>query len=161
MCRSADLRLSKSGKKTSAGCVSRMRRRSSRIGTLSGGRTLPAEVDEKIREICREGSEPSAMATRQALTKVLEATAPCMPELIGGSADLSGSCGTLHSGSRDLHPDTPDGNFIHYGVREAAMSAAISGMQLHGGVRPYSGTFPVLLGLRPTSGPPLGADGHR
>ncbi|MEM7612187.1 MAG: transketolase [Pseudomonadota bacterium] len=84
----------------------------------------------------------ATMATRKASLAALNAlVAEHLPEMIGGSADLTGSNCTYHAGSQVLDAGSPAGNYINYGVREFAMSAIGNGLQLHGGVRPYSGTF--------------------
>ena len=80
-------------------------------------------------------------ATRKASLHALNAFAPDLPELIGGSADLTGSNLTLHAGSRVVGPSTADGNYLHYGVREFGMVAIMNGLALHGGFIPYGGTF--------------------
>ena len=106
-------------------------------------------ADAAIREIAAEARD---MATRKASLRALEAFAPHLPELIGGSADLTGSNNTLHSGSRVIgagdgsKSDTGDaaGNYIYFGVREFAMAAILSGLALHGGFIPYGGTFLVF-----------------
>ena len=67
-----------------------------------------------------------------------------MPELLGGSADLSHSNNTWWSGAKPISKDDYDGNYIHYGVREFAMSAIMNGLALHGGCIPYGGTFLVF-----------------
>jgi len=81
------------------------------------------------------------MATRKASLVALNAFAPMLPELAGGSADLTGSNLTRHSGSTVITGDDASGNYIYFGVREFGMSALCNGMSLHGGVIPYSGTF--------------------
>ena len=88
---------------------------------------------------------PPKIATRVASQKVLEKIVPALPFLIGGSADLTGSNGTRikHHTSRS-QPGNFAGNYIHYGVREHAMAAAMNGMALHGGIVPYGGTFLVF-----------------
>ena len=83
-------------------------------------------------------------ATRKSFERVLNQIAPALPELIGGSADLTGSNNTFHETSRALSHAAPDGNYIYYGVREFAMSAIMNGLCLHGGVIPYGGTFLVF-----------------
>ena len=75
---------------------------------------------------------------------MLDILAPAVPELLGGSGDLTGSNNTLFKGARTLTPEDPSGNYIHYGVREFGMTAAMNGMALHGGVIPYGGTFLVF-----------------
>ncbi len=87
---------------------------------------------------------PAAMATRKASGAALEAIVPAAPELVGGSADLTGSNNTKVSGLEPLSGQDYAGRYIHYGIREHAMAAAMNGMALHGGVIPYSGTFLVF-----------------
>ncbi|HZQ36454.1 MAG TPA: transketolase, partial [Dehalococcoidia bacterium] len=82
-----------------------------------------------------------AMATRSAQGKVLNALAPKVPELFGGSADLSGSTDTDMKGQGVFQKGTYEGRNIYFGVREHAMGAALNGMTLHGGVRPFGATF--------------------
>ncbi len=84
------------------------------------------------------------MATRQASGAVLNALAPVLPTLIGGSADLAPSNNTLLKGLDDFQKATPAGRNLHFGVREHAMGALLNGMALHGGVIPYGGTFLVF-----------------
>ena len=67
-----------------------------------------------------------------------------MPELVGGSADLTGSVNTKTAALQPMTPETPGGRYIHFGVREHAMAAAMNGMALHGGVIPYGGTFLIF-----------------
>ena len=84
------------------------------------------------------------LAGRQASQKALEALAPVMPELTGGSADLTGATLTQVRGMASVGPGQFAGRYIHYGVREHAMAAAMNGMALHGGLIPYGGTFFVF-----------------
>jgi transketolase len=84
------------------------------------------------------------MATRKASGKVLNALAPVLPELLGGSADLAGSNNTTIRLGDDLGPENPGGRNVHFGVREHAMGAIMNGMALHGGFIPYGGTFLVF-----------------
>jgi transketolase len=84
---------------------------------------------------------PKEMATRVASELVLDALTVALPEMIGGSADLTGSNNTKPKRLAVLSAAEPAGRFIHYGVREHGMAAAMNGMALHGGVIPYSGTF--------------------
>lgn len=83
-------------------------------------------------------------ATRASSGAVLNVIGPGIPELVGGSADLTGSVNTQRKDSRTLTADDASGNYIHYGVREFAMTAVMSGFTLHGGIRPYGGTFLVF-----------------
>jgi transketolase len=88
--------------------------------------------------------EGAKLATRQSSQKVLEKLLPVVPGLIGGSADLTGSNGTLTRLHTVIKPGDFTGNYIHYGVREHAMAATMNGMALHGGIVPYGGTFLVF-----------------
>ena len=85
-----------------------------------------------------------AMATRKASQLSLEAFAPALPELLGGSADLTGSNNTLHKFSKPLTPADARGNYLFYGVREFGMAAMMNGQAAHGGLIPYGGTFLVF-----------------
>jgi transketolase len=105
-------------------------------------RELPAGwsdfADKAIADIDAAGED---MATRKASLVALNAFAPALPEMAGGSADLTGSNLTKHSGSNVITGDDAAGNYLYFGVREFAMSAMCNGMSLHGGLIPYSGTF--------------------
>ena len=85
-----------------------------------------------------------SMATRKASQQCIEHFAGLLPELLGGSADLTGSNNTDWSGTRVITHGHFDGNYIHYGVREFGMSAIMNGLALHGGYIPYGGTFLVF-----------------
>jgi transketolase len=95
---------------------------------------LAAHIDKLVEA-------PAANATRSWSGAALEALIPAIPEMIGGSADLTGSNNTIVKGMVAF--DQPDyaGRYIHYGIREHGMAAAMNGMALHGGIIPYSGTF--------------------
>jgi transketolase len=95
-------------------------------------------VKEKI------AAAPKDMATRAASEFALESLVPALPELIGGSADLTGSNNTKTKAMTVLSAADYGGRFIHYGIREHGMAAAMNGMAVHGGVIPYSGTFLVF-----------------
>ncbi len=82
-----------------------------------------------------------SVATRKASEMALEVIGPILPELTGGSADLTPSNNTWWSGSKAVTSEDASGNYIHYGVREFAMSAIMNGLALHGGLIPYGGTF--------------------
>ena len=98
-----------------------------------------------IAEIKGEFSTTSPkIATRVASQKVLEKLVPALPALIGGSADLTTSNGTRTKHHKPVTPQDFSGNYLHYGVREHAMAAAMNGMALHGGILPYGGTFLVF-----------------
>lgn len=96
------------------------------------------------KAIAAAAAETKPIATRAAGKAVLDVLAPVLPELVGGSADLSGSVGTEHKFARSLDPDTYVGDYIHYGVREFGMGAVMNGLMLHGGFLPYGGTFFVF-----------------
>ncbi|MCB5944440.1 transketolase [Acidocella sp. KAb 2-4] len=84
------------------------------------------------------------LATRQSSQKALEVLVPAIPELVGGSADLTGSNLTLVKGMAGVEPGNYAGRYIYYGVREFGMAAAMNGLALHGGLIPYGGTFFVF-----------------
>jgi transketolase len=86
-------------------------------------------------------SEGKTLATRQSSNAALNALGPSLPELFGGSADLTPSNGTLRKDSVSLSPNAPAGNYAHFGVREFGMSAILNGIAAHGGFIPYGGTF--------------------
>ena len=95
-------------------------------------------ADQAIATINAAGE---TMATRKASLVALNAFAPALPEMAGGSADLTGSNLTRHSGSTVVTGDDAAGNYINFGVREFGMTAIGNGMATHGGLLPYSGTF--------------------
>jgi transketolase len=106
---------------------------------------LPAGFDAAAAGIIDAvATEAKSMATRQASQRALNGYAPLLPELIGGSADLTGSNNTNHAGSKVITAADASGNYIHYGVREFGMGAIMSGLSLHGGFIPYGGTFLVF-----------------
>ncbi|MCA1713747.1 MAG: transketolase, partial [Gammaproteobacteria bacterium] len=94
--------------------------------------------------IARLQAEGPAVASRKASQMALDAFGPLLPELIGGSADLAHSNLTLWKGSKPVTGDSPDANYIYYGVREFAMTAISNGIALHGGFIPYDATFLVF-----------------
>jgi len=87
---------------------------------------------------------PKEIATRTACEFALESLIPALPEMIGGSADLTGSNNTRTKSMKAMSAADFSGRFIHYGIREHGMAAAMNGMALHGGIIPYSGTFLVF-----------------
>jgi len=107
---------------------------------------LPKNLDKIIDEEKRKffDLKPN-IASRQSSASVLEAITKNLPELVGGSADLSGSNNTKTKYSTIIKPSNFKGNYIHYGVREHAMAGIMNGMALHGGVLPYGGTFLIFL----------------
>src|SRR3989441_1255717 len=101
-------------------------------------------VDEKVSSLLKEASEKAeTTATRKASQQVLEVLVPALPELLGGSADLTGSNLTMVKASRVVGREG-GGNYVFYGVREFAMCATMNGVSLHGGLIPYGGTFLVF-----------------
>jgi transketolase len=105
---------------------------------------LPADFAEKFRKFVEEtNSKAETVATRKASQNVLEVLVPAMPELLGGSADLTGSNLTMVKASTVVSPDSA-GNHIFYGVREFGMCAVMNGITLHSGFIPYGGTFLVF-----------------
>ena len=106
---------------------------------------LPAEFDSVIEKLIKSFEEDETnYASRKCSGLCLDALGPVLPELIGGSADLSPSNNTEWKGSTVLTPES-GGNYLNYGVREFGMSAIMNGMYLHGGIRPYGGTFLTFL----------------
>jgi transketolase len=85
-----------------------------------------------------------ALATRSSSQKVLDVLGAAIPEMLGGSADLTGSNNTNHKASRAVTGEDVRGNYLHYGVREFGMTAIMNGVALHGGFIPYGGTFLVF-----------------
>jgi transketolase len=101
-----------------------------------------AAADAYIAE-CQQAGEK--LASRKASQNCLDAYGPLLPELIGGSADLTGSNLTRRAGSVDITGDSADGNYIYYGVREFGMSAIMNGIALHGGFINYGATFLMFM----------------
>lgn len=107
---------------------------------------LPAGWVENMQKYVHDlQSHPAALATRQVSQKCLNHFADMLPELMGGSADLSPSNLTRHQKSVDFTGENPAGNYISYGVREFGMSAIMNGLALHGGFIPYGGTFLMFM----------------
>jgi transketolase len=110
---------------------------------LSGA--LPAGFEETVATLKRGLSEEKPkLATRVASQRVLEALVPAVPEMVGGSADLTHSNNTIAKAMKPVAPAAYDGRYIYYGVREHGMAAAMNGIALHGGFIPYGGTFLVF-----------------
>ncbi|TVM17602.1 transketolase [Oceanidesulfovibrio indonesiensis] len=106
---------------------------------------LPANWEEESGKFIagvRDAAEDKA--TRKASQAALNGYGPLLPELLGGSADLAGSNGTLWSGSKHITPNDAAGNNMRYGVREFAMGAIMNALTLHGGFIPFGGTFLVF-----------------
>jgi len=105
---------------------------------------LPADFEQRVSAVVAEASQKGeTLATRRASQLVLEALKPALPELVGGSADLTGSNLTMVKGSHVVGREG-GGNYVFYGVREFGMCAVMNGLALHGGILPYGGTFLVF-----------------
>lgn len=105
---------------------------------------LPASWQGRVRDYWSQASQAGSLATRQASQQALNAYGPVLPELLGGSADLTGSNNTNRKDSKVISAAAADGNYLHYGVREFGMAAIMNGVALHGGFIPYGGTFLVF-----------------
>ena len=106
---------------------------------------LPNDFDKLLEEKKKKFFNLKPLiATRQSSANILEEIISDLPELVGGSADLSGSNNTKTKHSAILKPANFNGNYIHYGVREHAMAGIMNGMSLHGGIIPYGGTFLIF-----------------
>ncbi|WP_345794546.1 transketolase [Thauera sp. JM12B12] len=102
---------------------------------------LPADWDAHVAAVLAKVTDKAeTIATRKASQNAIEAYAPKLPELLGGSADLAGSNLTLWSGAKGVSK-TSGGNYVYYGVREFGMAAIANGVALHGGLIPYTATF--------------------
>ena len=113
------------------------------IRRMSG--ELPGNFEATITAYKKQLNEDQPkVATRKSSQMALEVINGVVPETIGGSADLTGSNNTNTSQTKPITPDDFSGRFIHYGIREHAMAAAMNGMALHGGVIPYSGGFLIF-----------------
>ncbi len=102
---------------------------------------LEAMINDFKKEM---SAQAPSLATRAASGKVLEELTKHYPQLIGGSADLTGSVNTKTSSTASIDKDNFQNRYIHWGVREHAMAAGMNGIALHGGFHPYSGTFAVF-----------------
>jgi transketolase len=106
---------------------------------------LPGNAEQVFQSMVSDFSgQGETIATRKASQNALEALVPALPELVGGSADLTGSNLTMVKASKTVSPGTLSGSHIFYGVREFGMCAVMNGLALHGGLIPYGGTFLVF-----------------
>jgi transketolase len=118
---------------------------------------LAAELERRLAGLLPDGwrksiedfigaaqEKPAAVATRSSSQQVLNVLGAAIPEMLGGSADLTGSNNTNHKGSKTVTAADIGGNYLHYGVREFGMTAIMNGVALHGGFIPYGGTFLVF-----------------
>ena len=102
----------------------------------------PKKLSSTIKALKKQISESApSVATRKSSEMVLEVVNPVLPETVGGSADLTGSNNTKTGDLGVFDVDNREGRFVHWGIREHGMASAMNGMALHGGIRPYSGTF--------------------
>src|SRR5260221_343223 len=120
---------------------------------------LPATFEPAARRVAEEFNQKAeALATRRASQLVLDALKPALPELIGGSADLTGSNLTMAKTSKPIGPaSSPNGgggDYIFYGVREFGMAAIIKSIPVHGGFIPHRGPLPPFFGFSPHPPPP-------
>jgi transketolase len=106
---------------------------------------LPANWRQAIEDFIRGAVEkPAAVATRASSQQVINALCAAIPEMLGGSADLTGSNNTNHKGAKAITGEDVSGDYLHYGVREFGMTAILNGIALHGGFVPFGGTFLVF-----------------
>ena len=109
-------------------------------------RALPSNWHQTMEAMAKEmQGDDRTVASRNASGEVIAKIAAILPELLGGSADLSGSNCTNWPDIRPMAKDNPDANYINYGVREFGMTAIGNGIVLHGGLRPFSGTFLIFM----------------
>jgi transketolase len=106
-------------------------------GELPAGRAFQPYLDSLV-------ANPPKVATRKSSEMALEAITAILPEMLGGSADLTGSNNTKTTSTKPLTKNDYSGRYIYYGIREFGMAAAMNGMALHGGIIPYGGTFLVF-----------------
>ncbi|EHQ08042.1 transketolase [Leptonema illini] len=104
---------------------------------------LPANFEEVVKAFLSK-EQPAKEATRKTSQRVLGELKAALPEMLGGSADLTHSNLTNWSGMKSVQPGANGGNYLHFGVREFAMAAIMNGLQLHGHYRPFGGTFLVF-----------------
>jgi transketolase len=105
------------------------------------GANVEAAVAALGAHAAKMAAEKPSLATRASSGAAIDAMFEACPELLGGSADLTGSNNTLAKGSQDFTPENRAGRYVRYGIREHGMAAAMNGMALHGGIIPYGGTF--------------------
>src|SRR5262249_14491592 len=106
---------------------------------------LPAELGKALNELKQKlAAEKPNTGTRRTSEKALDVINGILPTTVGGSADLTPSNNTKTKNISEIRPDMFDGRYIHYGIREHGMAAAMNGMALHGGIIPYGGTFLVF-----------------
>ena len=108
--------------------------------------TLPEGWSEALTELLEEYQKAGkALASRQASGEIISRLSALLPELVGGSADLTGSNNTIWPEAQPVGAQYPNGNYIYYGVREFGMTAIANGLALHGAIRPFTGTFLMFM----------------
>lgn len=112
--------------------------------SVAWDRHFSGEIPENIESILPSFDTAKPIATRSASGQIINAIAPVMPQLVGGSADLGPSNNTVIKGAADLSAENYGGRNLHFGIRELAMTAILNGIAVHGGFRPYGATFFVF-----------------
>jgi len=102
------------------------------------------DSNKAARAFAKWFDEPQKLATRKASEMALDVLTPLLPEMLGGSADLTGSNNTKTAATEPMTADNYGGRYVYYGIREFGMAAAMNGMALHGGIIPYGGTFLIF-----------------
>ena len=120
--------------------LKRAKERDAFAAAISGA-NVEAAVAALAAHAAKMAAEKPSLATRASSGFAIDAMFEACPELLGGSADLTGSNNTLAKGTQDFAPENRLGRYVRYGIREHGMAAAMNGMALHGGVIPYGGTF--------------------
>jgi transketolase len=111
------------------------------INRMNGNFTAPLDLQAYLEQMIAEAPK---VATRKASEMALNVLTEALPEMVGGSADLTGSNNTKTKFTNDLDRNNYSGRYVNYGIREFGMAAAMNGMALHGGIIPYGGTFMVF-----------------
>ena len=125
------------------GWASRLKRHAKRdaFAAAMSGANIDGAVAALGLHAVKMATDKPSLATRASSGAAIDAMFEACPELLGGSADLTGSNNTLAKGSADFTPENRLGRYVRYGIREHGMAAAMNGMALHGGIIPYGGTF--------------------
>jgi transketolase len=123
--------------------LKRSEHRDAFAAAMNGGH-IDAAVAALGMHAAKMAAEKPSLATRASSGAAIDAMFEACPELLGGSADLTGSNNTLAKGASDFTPENRGGRYVRYGIREHGMASAMNGMALHGGVIPYGGTFLVF-----------------
>ena len=144
-----------------AACARSMPRSAQNSSAASSGELPKGKLAAAVKSVKETlAATPKDIATRSSSEFALEALTEAVPEMIGGSADLTGSNNTRTKAMKAMSPNDYGARFIHYGIREHGMAAAMNGMTLHGGIIPYSGTFLVFSDYCRPCDPARRADGR-